>query len=160
MKQWQSLVDVAREELKEYGELSSLLAEQRQAIFACDADRVTLCGLEIHAQLKKADDARWKREAVVKRFALEYAVEGEASLKTLAGLFPPVAEPLLTALANEVERMTEVLRRSCRQNEMFAARAHAAMAQKMQALAPTELSRVYAVGKTHILRLGERDTRL
>lgn len=156
MKQWQSLVDALRAEIEEYGALRALLDAQRKAIFVHDSVAVAECSEALKYQIDAAASLRLKREALVRNFALEYALEGKATLRNLFSVFPVAAHPLLNALADEVASMTSTLKKRSDENQSLMARTLDALQKSLERMRSSAFDQAYASRGARALEWGSK----
>jgi hypothetical protein len=157
MEQWQNLVDALRAELGQYGELRALFETQRRAIFSGDLARVDAYRAQIESKMEQAASARLRRVALVRNFAAEFALEGQASFRELIGTLPASARPLLSALEEEVESMSGVLQSCAHRNQALLHRAWQRANDSLLAIAPERTSQTYATPAARALKLKPED---
>ncbi len=159
MEAWQNLVDALRAELGQYGELRALFETQKRAIFSGDLSLVDECRAQIESRMEQAASARLRRVALVRNFAAEFALEGQAGFRELIGTFPAAARGLLSALEEEVEAMSGVLQTCAHRNQMLLRRAWQRASDSLLAITPERTSQSYSSPAARALKLRPDDAR-
>jgi len=148
---WESLVESLRMELQEYGGLCVWIEKQQKAIIDRDMEKYMLLAEEIEHQVAATSGLRAEREQKVREFAESFEMDPESELKSLIPLFAKDAQPLLTALIDEINSLIGKTNRRAKQNHMLLARALQYTYELLQQVSPQSQVKTYgAKGKAKI----------
>ena len=138
------LVNLLRAELAGYGGMLALFEQQQALVLRREAGLFadTIGSVEELAAEVARD--RSLREAWVARFATEHGQPASSTLRQLLPLFPFDQRPMLLALADEINRLIQCVRRRARQNQSILARAVELHRETIALLAPVRPPRTYA----------------
>jgi len=149
-----SLVEALRAELQEYGALRNILDDQQKAIFSRDAQRVSEFNETLELQIAATAKLREAREAIQAELVAFHELPKGATVVELSKVFPEKGEPLLKALADQINEMITVLRRRSRQNQMLLARTCETMEQTLRFMRPEAFTKTYSAKGAVALQLG------
>jgi flagellar biosynthesis/type III secretory pathway chaperone len=141
---WESIVEVLRAELAEYGSLLNLFEEQQRSLFQRDAETVLRLSGEIEQQVRTADEVRRNRERTVAAFAASHQQPANATLRSLLPLVITEARPLIEALIGEVNRLIHRIRRVTRHNHMLLSRVVETHQETLRHLRPDAYTKTYS----------------
>lgn len=140
---WEVLVESLRMELQEYGGLCVLIGKQQRAIL--DRKMPDYMGLseEIETQAAATSGLRAEREQKVREFAEGFGKSSDTELKRLIPSFPEDAQPLLSALVDEINSLISKSNRKAKQNHMLLARAMQYTYDLLQQVSPQSQVKTY-----------------
>jgi flagellar biosynthesis/type III secretory pathway chaperone len=141
---WMPIAQCLRDELVEYGGLLRLFEEQQRSLFERDVDSVMRLAHEIETQARALGEVRTRREASVAQFAAEHGQSPGSTLRAMLPLIEASAQPLLTALINEVNLLLHRVRRTSRHNHALLARTIELHQETLLQLQPQLFSRTYS----------------
>jgi flagellar biosynthesis/type III secretory pathway chaperone len=139
----QRLIEALREELKEYGEMLTLLERQYQFIMVRSAEEVFQSIGSIQAQGSSIQNARARREDCRRGLAQAAEQSESAGFATLIPLLPPDYRPLIKALVDENNELLVRVRQRARQNHLLLSRSVEVMQGLLDTLLPSRETRVY-----------------
>ena len=119
---WQNIAEALRTEVAEYGALLHLFEEQQRFLFKRDAASVVATTATLDEQVTLLQKCRLERETAVSKFAEYHGEPAQATVRSLITFFPPEAQPLISALIADINRMISKVRRISRQNRLFISR--------------------------------------
>jgi len=140
---WDSLVDILREEIQEYGGLFNLLDRQQDEIFQRDPEAVLKTNEEIEACMEGMGGLRERREEKVRQMAALCGCDSSLSLKQMLPFFPEFVRPMMEALVDEINQMVRRTRRKARQNFLLLSRTMELAQETLRALQPDSCSKTY-----------------
>lgn len=141
--QWEDLAHYLREELQEYGEFLVLLDEQQKAILSQDTDTLKELEQAIQQQIQLTTDVRTQRTDMVSTLAQLVGMPTDTSLRQILPHFPQAAQPMLTALIEEINALIGKTRKALRQNHILLSRASEVTERLLTALNPTPSTKTY-----------------
>ena len=139
----QDLVNALRDELKEYGELLSLLDRQQQSVIGRVADEVFQSIGFVQRQGTAIAEARTRREGFAREIARDLCQEPDASFALLIPLLPAAYRPLVKALVDENNELLVRVQQRARQNHLLLSRSVELMQGLLDTLLPSREMRVY-----------------
>lgn len=149
---WESLVNVLRLELQEYGGFMNLLKSQQEHIIKRNIDGLKEAENSINQQIEKSFKLRKRREEVLNVISQTWPSKAtlgqykKISITQNLENFPLKAQALLKALAEEINSLVGRTRHLLRQNQMLLARASMMTEQVLQAIDPKPLTKTYNKG--------------
>ena len=153
---WEEIADCLRSEVAEYGALLHLFEEQQRLLFKRDASGVVMTTTALDAQVNILQKCRMRREASVSAFA---ASRGEPSGASLRSLLPHVAveaQPLISALVADINRLISRVRRASRQNRLFLSRTIENQQEIIRQFRPEAVTKTYSpTGRASFAVLGQ-----
>lgn len=139
----QKLVNTLRDELKEYGEMLSLLDRQQHAVIErLAADVFQSVGL-IQRQSVTIRETRLRREEVAGEVARDLCQPEDAGFDSLIPRLPADYRPLVKALVDENNELLIRVRQRARQNHLLLSRSLELMQGLLDSLLPSREMRVY-----------------
>ncbi len=153
---WEEIAEHLRVEVAEYGALLHLFEEQQRLLFKRDAAGVVMTTTALDAQVHVLQECRLRREASVAAFA---SAHGEPPASTLRSLLPFVAreaQPLISALVADVNRLISKVRRASRQNRLFLSRTLENQQEIIRKFRPEAVTRTYSsMGRASYAAIGQ-----
>ena len=147
---WQSLSNILRLELQEYGGLLDLLIQQQKGILGRDPETLMDMNLSIQLQSEASDSIRKKREQVVRDFAIQNGIDPNARLSEMLSSFPDAVRPLIEALIDDVLRLIRNIRHKAGQNNMLLHQACDITDELLRKLEPRTQPKTYGnLGRIH-----------
>jgi hypothetical protein len=143
-KPWESIAELLRCEVAEYGRLIQLFEEQQTFLFNRDAPGVLRTSDSIEAQVGALGDCRGTRERAVAEFAARRGLPAQATLRSLIPFIAPEAQPLIEALMKDLNRLVSRVRRTSRLNRLFLIRTIENHQELLRRIHPGSFSRTYA----------------
>ena len=128
--------DALRNELQQYGEMLALLETQQGALNHRGTQAVAASISSLTTQSAAIDSARRNRETLQRQVAWALGVPEEQSVRQLIPLVPPEYQPLLTALAQEIQELLARVRECARENRDNLHRSLVEMEQFISKLSP------------------------
>ena len=140
---WDPLVALLREEVKEYGGLYNLLDRQQKEIFQRDPESVLRTNEEIENYTQEMGELRKRREEVVFQIADTFQCDRNETLSKMISHFPDYVQPLLQALVDEINQMIKRTRSKARQNFLLLSRTMELTQETVAALRPDNYTKTY-----------------
>jgi Flagellar biosynthesis/type III secretory pathway chaperone len=157
---WQSIADLLRQELAEYGELLRLFEQQQEALFKRDADAVLQLSSHLEDQARILQDCRERRESAVATFAAGFDLPPSTTLRSLLDRIEADARPLLEALINEINRLLHRVRRTSRHNHALLSRTLELQQEMLRELRPGSFTKTYSPnGRVSVATAGTNSLR-
>lgn len=148
---WEPLVQSLRMELQEYGGLCVLIEKQQRAILERNMPEYMEIAEEIETQAAATSGLRAEREQRVRHYAERFEQKAETELSRLIPFFPEEAQPLLSALVEEINNLISKSNRRAKQNHMLLARAMQYTYELLQQVSPQSQVKTYSnKGKSSI----------
>jgi len=132
----EQFIDALRNELQQYGEMLALLETQQGALNHRGTDAVAASVSSLNVQSAAIESARRGRENFQRQVAWALGVPEEQTVRQLIPLAPAEYQPLLTALAQEVQELLKRVRECARQNHQHLRRSLEQMEQFIARLSP------------------------
>jgi hypothetical protein len=133
---FEQFIDALRNELQQYGEMLALLETQQCALHHRSTDAVAASASTLNSQSVEIDSARRLRENLQRQVAWALGVPEEQTVRQLIPLAPPEYQPLLTALAHEIQELLRRVRHCARENHEHLRRSLEQMEQFITKLSP------------------------
>ena len=149
---WESLVESLRMELQEYGGLCVLIEKQQRAILKRNMPEYMGLAEEIETQAAATSGLRAEREQKVRECAERFGQPVNTELKRLIPDFPEEAQPLLSALVDEINSLIGKSNRRAKQNHMLLARAMQYTYELLQQVSPQSQVKTYGAQGTSKIR--------
>ena len=140
---WESLVDVMRLELQEYGGLIVLLEDQQRGILGRNRDDLVKMSQSIELQLEASSRLRVEREELMRVMAHGVGLDEGSSLGEILPSVPEPVHPLLSALLDGINNMVGKIHRRAQQNRMLLALATEVTEELMRQLQPISVTKTY-----------------
>ena len=140
---WDPLVALLREEVKEYGGLYNLLDRQQKEIFQRDPESVLRTNEEIETYTNEMGELRKRREEIVFQIADSFQRDRNETLSKMISHFPDYVQPLLQALVDEINQMIKRTRSKARQNFLLLSRTMELTQETVAALRPDNYTKTY-----------------
>ena len=128
--------DALRNELQQYGEMLALLETQQGALNHRGTQAVAASISSLTTQCAAIDSARRNRETLQRQVAWAFGVPEEQTVRQLIPLVPLEYQPLLTALAQEIQELLVRVRECALQNRDHLHRSLVEMEQFISKLSP------------------------
>jgi flagellar biosynthesis/type III secretory pathway chaperone len=141
---WQDIVEALRTEAAEGGRLLGLFDEQQKMLFQRQPETVLELGRAIQRQTEVLNGLRGERQRTVAAFATDQGQPPAATLRSLLGLMPADARPLVEALIGEVNHLIHRLRRSARLNHRLLACMVECHQEVLRRLRPDAFTKTYS----------------
>lgn len=132
----QNLIEALRDELKNYGEMLSLLDRQQEYLMSRAAGDVSISINQVQDQGAVIQAARERREECHRAVATACAQPESTCFNELIPQLPADYQPLLKALVDENNELLFHVRRRARQNHLLLKRSVDLMGQVMNTLCP------------------------
>ncbi len=139
----EQMVMAMRGEIQEQGALLGLFEEQQRAIINRNSGKVLHLVTVIQKQVDLAQLARSRREALMGQALKRARISPKTPLMELIYQFPPVVQPLLRALIEEVIRIAERVRIKGHQNQVLLARSIDLIRELLEEVSPQPGGRIY-----------------
>lgn len=114
-----NLIESLREELKEYGEMLTLLDQQQQMVMHRQTQDLLQCVAAINTQSETVAATRREREQRQRQLARALGLSEEAALAEILPRIPTDYRPLLEALVTENNELLMRVRQRARQNHLL-----------------------------------------
>ena len=141
---WEEIVDCLRAEVTEYGALLHLFEEQQKLLFKRDAAGVVMTSSALEGQVSVVQECRLRREAKVAEFATYHNEPSSATMRALLPLIAREAQPLVSALIADINRLISKVRRVSRQNHLFLSRTIENQVELIRHFRPEGITRTYS----------------
>ncbi|HEY0967431.1 MAG TPA: flagellar protein FlgN [Opitutaceae bacterium] len=141
---WETIADLLRAELADYGGLLNRFEDQQQSLLARDAAAVLHHTTEIEDHVRALSYSRERRETAVAALAVSLGHPMSATLRSLLPQLEPAATPLLEALIDEVNRLLHRVRRTSRHNQTLLQRSLEVQQDVLLRLRPQSFTKTYA----------------
>lgn len=149
-----NLIELLREELKQYGEMLALLDQQQTLVMQRQAVELAQSVAAINAQLKFIAAARRAREQQQHHLARQLQLPEEAPFKQIIPLLPADYRPLVEALVQENNELLVRVQQRTRQNHLLLSHAVELMQQLLNSMFPAMSSPTYDdAGRVPVLSL-------
>ena len=154
---WEEIADCLRSEVAEYGALLHLFEEQQRLLFKRDASGVVMTTTALDAQVNTLQKCRMRREASVSAFAASRGELVNASLLRSLLLHVAIdAQPLISALVADINRLISRVRRASRQNRLFLSRTIENQQEIIRQFRPEAVTKTYSpTGRASFAVLGQ-----
>ena len=113
-----NLIESLREELKEYGEMLTLLDQQQQMVMHRQTQDLLQCVAAINTQSETVAATRREREQRQRQLARALGLSEEAALAEILPRIPTDYRPLLEALVTEHNELLVRVRQRARQHHL------------------------------------------
>jgi flagellar biosynthesis/type III secretory pathway chaperone len=141
---WQDIADHLRAEVAEYGALLHLFEEQQRLLFKRDAAGVVMTTTALDSQVRLLQECRERRERSVSSFAVAHGEPAAATLRSLLPFVVQEAQPLISALMADVNRLISRVRRISRQNRLFLSRTIENQQEIIRQFRPEAVTKTYS----------------
>lgn len=141
---WQPIAEHLRNELQGYGGLLALFDEQQAQLLRRNPDAVLELSGTIETQARSTAEQRLQREMAVRELAESRGYPSDTPLRELLPLFPADVQPMLDALADEINHLIHRVRRGARQNQLLLAKAVEMRQQMLSTLRPAAFVKTYS----------------
>ena len=141
---WETIANLLRDELADYGGLLARFDEQQQSLLARDAASVLAHTHEIEQHVRALSFSRERREQAVSTLAVALGRPSSATLRSLLPQLEPAATPLLEALIDEVNHLLHRVRRTSRHNQALLQRSVEIQQDLLLQLRPQSFTKTYA----------------
>lgn len=141
---WETIADLLREELADYGGLLRLFEDQQASLLARDAQAVLRQASAIEEHAHVLAGSRGRRERAVSALATSLGRPAASTLRSLLPSLEPAAGPLLEALIDEVNRLLHRVRRVSRHNHALLQRTVELHQETLLHLRPQSFTKTYA----------------
>ncbi len=141
---WETIADLLREELADYGGLLNRFEEQQQSLLDRDPAAVLRHTTGIEDHVRTLSESRERRELAVSALATALGFPGNATLRSLLPRLEPMAAPLLEALIDEVNHLLHRVRRTSRHNQALLQRSLEVQQDVLMRLRPQSFTKTYA----------------
>ena len=149
---WESLVVLLRKELQEYGSFMNLLRTQQERIVNRELVLLKNSEDQINAQIEKAFSLRKNREEILNVISQTWSTSpvfsnyNKISIIENLHQFPEKSQPLIKAIAEEINRLVNRTKKLLRQNQMLLSPASQVTEQILQQLNPKPINKTYDKG--------------
>lgn len=141
---WETIADLLREELADYGGLLNRFEEQQQSLLDRDPAAVLQHTTGIEDHVRTLSESRERRELAVSALATALGFPANATLRSLLPRLDPMAAPLLEALIDEVNHLLHRVRRTSRHNQALLQRSLEVQQDVLMRLRPQSFTKTYA----------------
>jgi flagellar biosynthesis/type III secretory pathway chaperone len=114
---WETLLEVLRSELQEYGGLLGLLVEQQKKILARDPDDLMDLNKSVEYQMEMNQKILSNRQRLVARLASEAGKSEDTTLTEMLNVFPENSKPMFECIIDEINGMIQMARKKVKQNQ-------------------------------------------
>lgn len=114
---WETLLEVLRSELQEYGGLVGLLIEQQKKILAHDPDELINLNKSVESQMEMNQKILSNRQRLVAQLAREAGKSQDSTLTEMLNVFPENSKPMFEGIISEINDLIAFARRKLTQNQ-------------------------------------------
>jgi len=139
-----SLIEILRAELQEYGALSQLLEDHQKAIMNRETERILSINNLIDEQVEVSQEARLKRESFVSELATSLGYSKDTSVKKLLPSFEDNVQELLLAIVDEIFKMIGKTQYKARQNQVLIKSASQVAENLINTIIPKQVTNTYS----------------
>jgi flagellar biosynthesis/type III secretory pathway chaperone len=136
------LINLLREELKNYGEMLARLDHQQELVLHRSSDDLLASVASVQAQAAAIQQARALREQMQLTLARELVLDAPTFSQLIRAL-PADYQPLVSALVDENNELLIRVQQRARQNHLLLARSMESMQRLINSLIPAPATLVY-----------------
>ena len=116
---WETLLEVLRSELQEYGGLVGLLIEQQKKILSHDPDELMDLNKSVESQMEMNQKILTNRQRLVAQLAEEAGQKQDSTLTEMLNVFPENSKPMFEGIISEINELITFARRKLTQNQQL-----------------------------------------
>ena len=114
---WEELLQLLRDELREYGGLIGLLNAQQQSILNRRSESLMELNQSVQTQMEASQILMKKRQGFVLSLAESFGEPNSSSLSEIVSHFPDVTQPMFLSIIEEINSLISQVRRKVEQNQ-------------------------------------------
>jgi flagellar biosynthesis/type III secretory pathway chaperone len=116
---WETLLEVLRSELQEYGGLVGLLVEQQKKILAREPNDLMDLNKSVESQIEMNQKILTNRQRLVTQLAIEAGKNQASTLSEMLNVFPTNSKPMFEGIISEINDLIKFAKTKLNQNQQL-----------------------------------------